>query len=56
LEERKILEIESKALVKASNLLKCKNLLITTWDYEGEIEVENKRIVCKPLWKWLLQF
>ncbi|MBU5678838.1 MAG: ATP-binding protein [Candidatus Aenigmatarchaeota archaeon] len=45
---------ELKALLKASKLLRCKNLLIITWDYEGEIKVENKKIVFKPLWKWLL--
>ncbi|MEM5879256.1 MAG: hypothetical protein QXU74_02060, partial [Candidatus Aenigmatarchaeota archaeon] len=46
---------EIKALIKASEELKCKNLLMITWDYEGELKVKNKRIVCKPLWKWLLE-
>jgi hypothetical protein len=46
---------EIKSLVKASELLKCENLLIITWDYEDEILVGNKKIVCKPLWKWLLE-
>ncbi|MEM5813161.1 MAG: DUF4143 domain-containing protein, partial [Candidatus Aenigmatarchaeota archaeon] len=45
---------EMKALLKASKELKCKNLLVITWDYEDEIKVENKKIVFKPLWKWLL--
>jgi predicted AAA+ superfamily ATPase len=45
---------EIKALIKASELLKCKNLLVITWDYEDEIKAENKKIVFKPLWKWLL--
>ncbi|MFH8110219.1 MAG: hypothetical protein QXE42_02140, partial [Candidatus Aenigmatarchaeota archaeon] len=45
---------EIKALLKASKELKCKNLLVITWDYEDEIEIENKKIVFKPLWKWLL--
>jgi predicted AAA+ superfamily ATPase len=45
---------EIKALVKASDLLKCKDLLCITWDYEDEIKAENKKIVFKPLWKWLL--
>jgi len=49
-------EREIRALIKASNLLKCGDLLIITWNYEDEIEVENKKIVFKPLWKWLLQF
>ena len=46
---------EIKALLKASELLKCKDLLIITWDYEDEIKVENKIIKFIPLWKWLLQ-
>ncbi|MEM5779453.1 MAG: DUF4143 domain-containing protein, partial [Candidatus Aenigmatarchaeota archaeon] len=45
---------EIKALLKASEELKCKDLLVITWDYEDEIKVKNKRIVFKPLWKWLL--
>ncbi|MEM5875176.1 MAG: ATP-binding protein [Candidatus Aenigmatarchaeota archaeon] len=46
---------EIKALIKASELLKCKNLLIITWDYEDELEIENKKIKFIPLWKWLLE-
>jgi predicted AAA+ superfamily ATPase len=45
---------EIKALLKACELLKCKDLLIITWDYEDEIKIKNKKIVFKPLWKWLL--
>lgn len=46
---------EIKSLVKASDELKCKNLLIITWDYEDEIDREKKKIKCIPLWKWLLE-
>ncbi|MEA3457487.1 MAG: ATP-binding protein [Candidatus Thermoplasmatota archaeon] len=45
---------ELTSLVKASDVLKCKNLLIITWDYEDELQVDNKKIKCLPLWKWLL--
>jgi hypothetical protein len=45
---------EIKALFKASEDLRCKNLLILTWDFEGEEEHWNKMIKFKPLWKWLL--
>ena len=45
---------EVKALLKASELLKCKDLFCITWDYEDELQAENKKIVFKPLWKWLL--
>ncbi len=41
---------EIKALLKAREELKCKNLLVITWDYEAE---END-IKFVPLWKWLL--
>ncbi|MFH7873603.1 MAG: ATPase, partial [Candidatus Aenigmatarchaeota archaeon] len=46
---------EIRNLVRASNQLRCKNLLVITWDYEDEIKVKNKRIFFKPLWKWLLE-
>jgi predicted AAA+ superfamily ATPase len=46
---------EIRALVKASELLKCKDLLIITWDYEDEIKANDKTIKCLPLWKWLLK-
>ncbi|MFQ6055866.1 MAG: ATP-binding protein [Methanosarcinales archaeon] len=45
---------EVKALLKASEELKCNNLLVITWDYEEIIKVNNKTIKCIPLWKWLL--
>ncbi|MEM7825948.1 MAG: ATP-binding protein, partial [Candidatus Aenigmatarchaeota archaeon] len=48
-------EREVKSLIKASDELKCKNLLVITWDYEDEIKFKNKKIVFKPLWKWLLE-
>lgn len=47
-------EREIKALIKASNELECKNLLVITWDYENEETVEGKKIIYMPLWKWLL--
>ena len=46
---------EIRSLLKASELLKCKNLLIITWDYEDEIKIDNKMIKCIPLWKWLIR-
>ncbi|MEM5861369.1 MAG: ATPase, partial [Candidatus Aenigmatarchaeota archaeon] len=45
---------EIKSLVKASSQLKCKDLLVITWDYEDQLKIENKKIVFKPLWKWLV--
>jgi len=44
-----------KSLVKASSELKCDDLLVITWDYEGEDKFEGRKICFIPLWKWLLQ-
>ena len=46
---------EIKSLVKAGNELKCKDLLLITWDYEDEIKMDGKTIKALPLWKWLLR-
>ncbi len=46
---------EISALVSASKELKCNNLKVITWDYEGAEEVDGKRIEYAPLWKWLLE-
>lgn len=47
--ENEIREREKKSLMKASQLLNCRNLTIITWDYwkEGVINYI-------PLWYWLL--
>jgi predicted AAA+ superfamily ATPase len=45
---------EIKALIKASEQLNCKDLLIITWDYDDELKINNKKIVCKPLWEWFI--
>ncbi|MEM2437671.1 MAG: DUF4143 domain-containing protein, partial [Thermoproteota archaeon] len=47
-------EREIKALVKASEDLKCNDLLIITWDYKGEEAVGRKKIRFIPLYEWLL--
>ncbi len=48
-------EREVKSLLKASEILKCKNLMVITWDFEGEEQVGKKKIKFIPLWKWLLE-
>jgi len=45
---------EVSALVKISNLLECKKLLIITNDTEKTITAGGKKIEVIPLWKWLL--
>ena len=47
-------EREIKGLLKASDDLRCNNLVVITWDYEGEEKVDGKKIVYVPLWKWIL--
>jgi len=47
-------EREIKALLKASEELKCNNLLIISHDKEGEEKTKGKKIKYVPLWKWLL--
>lgn len=54
-EKNEIQERETKALIKASSELKCNNLLIITWDFEGKEKTKNKTIEYTPLWKWLLK-
>ncbi|MEM3061208.1 MAG: ATP-binding protein, partial [Candidatus Bathyarchaeia archaeon] len=45
---------EVKALDKASKELRCEDLLMITWDYEGELKINHRIIKLIPLWKWLL--
>ncbi|MBC7090475.1 MAG: ATP-binding protein, partial [Nitrososphaeria archaeon] len=47
-------EREIKPLIKASELLDCKNMTILTWDTEDEVKIEGKPIKILPLWKWLI--
>ncbi len=45
---------ELGSLLIASKELKCDSLLILTWDYEGSVILEGKKVAFLPLWKWLL--
>ena len=45
---------ELRALIKAGDLLKCKDLLVITWDLEDETKFKRRKIKFLPLWKWLL--
>jgi len=55
IEDYRTRERETKGLLKASGELDCRNLLIITWDFEGEEEARGKKIKFIPLWKWLLR-
>lgn len=48
-------ERELKSLVKASKILKPRNLLVITVDYEGIETIKGRKIKFVPLWKWLLE-
>lgn len=46
---------EINGLLRAADELKCSILLVITWEYGGEEIIKGKRIIFKPLWKWLLE-
>ena len=45
---------ELRSLLKASEVLKCKDLLVVTWDYEDEERLDEKVVKFVPLWKWII--
>ena len=45
---------EVRGLVKAMEEFKLKEGLVLTEDFEGEEKIGKKKVVYKPLWKWLL--
>jgi len=46
---------EIKALVKAGKEFKCNNLLVLTNSLEKQEISKGKKIIIKPVWKWLLK-
>ncbi len=48
-------EREVKSLLKAGKELKCRNLLVITWDYEAKEKIKGGNVKFVPLWKWLLE-
>ncbi len=46
---------EVKALVKTGSELKCKNLIIITWDQKFEEIYKERKIKFVPLWEWLIE-
>lgn len=45
---------EVKALLKITEVLECRKLLIITRDSERKLEISGKLIEVVPVWKWLL--
>ena len=48
-------EREIKGLAEAMNKFKLKEGLILTYNQEDELKEDGKKIVIKPVWKWLLE-
>lgn len=48
-------ERELDALVKASEELKCDNLLLITWDQEDSVVYKGKRIRIAPVFRWFFE-
>ena len=46
---------EIRGLIKASEESGCENLMVLTWDNEGEERVGTRIISYVPIWKWLIR-
>jgi predicted AAA+ superfamily ATPase len=45
---------ELRALIKAGRELDCHDLMVLSWDQESEETMDGKRVLIRPLWKWLI--
>lgn len=48
-------EREVKGLLEALKKFKLKEGLVLTYNQEDEMEINNKKIIVKPVWKWVLE-
>jgi uncharacterized protein len=48
-------EREFNGLLEAMNKYKLKTGMILTNDQEEEVLIEGKKVIVKPVWKWLLE-
>jgi predicted AAA+ superfamily ATPase len=46
---------ELKAMIEASEELDCNDLILITWEKEGETKINGKTIKNIPLWEWLIK-
>ncbi len=53
--DEKTEEREIRSLIKAMDEFQLKEGLVITEDLDKEVVVDNKKIVYKPLWLWLLE-
>ena len=51
--EDEIEKREINALLRASESTGCGDLKIITWDYDGKLERDGRKIRAIPMWKWL---
>lgn len=54
-ETSQVSERETKALLKASDSLSCKDLTLITWSLETSLKIKDKQIKCLPLWMFLFE-
>ncbi|MEW5896991.1 MAG: ATP-binding protein [Nanoarchaeota archaeon] len=55
LNDEKVKKRELRGLLKASEELKCSDLLIISEKKDGEEKIGNRKVKYFPLWKWLLE-
>ena len=53
--DQKTKERELKSLLKAMKVFDMNKGTIITEDFSGEEKIQERKIIYKPLWKWLLQ-
>ncbi len=54
-DNKKTKEREVNGLIKGSDALRCDDLTVLTWDHEETMEKEEKEIIFKPVWRWLIE-
>ncbi|MFW6038745.1 MAG: ATP-binding protein [Candidatus Saliniplasma sp.] len=54
-DNKKTKEREVNGLIKGSDALRCDDLTVLTWDHGETIEKEGKKIIFKPVWRWLIE-
>jgi uncharacterized protein len=53
--KNEVAQREIKSFAFAASELKCANMLVIIWDYEGKLQLNGKTLVFSPIWKWLLE-
>ena len=53
-EGRDVRDRELGSMLKASEALRCRDLLVITWDHAEVRRVDGRKVAFVPLWRWLL--